>query len=77
MPLTVTWKGNPNLVPPTPDVVKAFAGFWQLAVDEADSRIFAGIHFRFDNDASQVVCPKVSHFAFDNYMQPNKHGWPW
>ena len=38
--------------------------------DEADSRVYGGIHYRFDNDASQIVCPKVSHFVFDNYMQP-------
>jgi len=77
VPITVLWKGNPNLMPPTPDVEKDFAGFWQLAVYEADSRVYGGIHYRFDNDASQVVCPKIAQFAFDNYMQPKKHGWPW
>jgi hypothetical protein len=75
VPITAVWKSNSN--PPGPDVAKDFTGFWQLAQDEANSRIYAGIHYRFDNDASQVVCPKVSHFAFDNYMQPKKHGWPW
>jgi hypothetical protein len=68
VPLTVVWKGT--VTPPNPDVTKEFPGFWALAVDEADSRIYAGIHYRFDNEASQLVCPKVSHFAFDNYMQP-------
>ncbi len=75
VPVTAVWKSNAN--PPGPDVVKEFAGFWQLAVDEADSRVFGGIHFRFENDASQVACPKVARFAFENYMQPKKHGWPW
>src|SRR4029453_8014588 len=73
VPTTVVWKGNANSTPPNTDTVKEFAGFWQIAVDEADSRVFGGIHYRFDNDASQIVCPKVAHFAFDNYMQPKKH----
>ena len=77
VPITVVWKGNPNLMPPTPDVEKDFPSFWALAVDEANSRVFGGIHYRFDNDASQIVCPKVSRFAFDNYMQPKNHGRPW
>ncbi len=68
VPLTVVWKGT--VTPPNPDVTKEFAGFWALAEDEADSRVYGGIHYRFDNDASQLVCPKVSHFVFDNYMQP-------
>ena len=71
VPLTVVWKGT--VTPPNPDVTKEFAGFWALAVDEADSRVYGGIHYRFDNDASQLVCPKVSHFVFDNYMQPKDH----
>jgi hypothetical protein len=73
VPVTAVWKSNAN--PPGPDVVKEFPGFWALAVDEADSRVFGGIHFRFDNDASQVVCPKVAQFAFNNYMQSKRHGW--
>ena len=77
VPITVLWKGNPSLTPPTPDVEKDFPSFWALAVDEADSRVFGGIHYRFDNDTSQVVCPKVARFAFDNYMQPKNHGRPW
>jgi hypothetical protein len=74
VPTTVVWKGN--AANPT-DTVKDFAGFWQVAVDEADSRVFGGIHFRFDNEESQKVCPKVARFAFDNYMQPKHDGWPW
>jgi hypothetical protein len=68
--ITAVWKSNAT--PPGPDVAKEFPGFWQLAQDEANSRVYAGIHYRFDNDASQIVCPKVAHFAFDNYMQPRR-----
>ncbi len=53
VPITVVWKGNANSTPPNTDTVKEFTGFWQLAVDEADSRVFGGIHFRFDNDAAR------------------------
>jgi hypothetical protein len=75
--IKVVWKGNANSTPPFTDVEKVFPGFWEIAVDEADSRVFGGIHFRFDNDASQQVCPKVAKFAFDNYMQPKHDGWRW
>ena len=76
VPITAVWKSNST--PPGPDVAKDFPGFWQLAQDEADSRVFGGIHYRFDNDASQLVCPKVARFAFDNYMQPKDRGrYPW
>ena len=40
--------------------------------DEANSRIWGGIHYRFDIDASQVSCPQVADYLFDNYMRPTR-----
>jgi hypothetical protein len=69
LPFTAVWFGNTG----NPDVAKDYPGFWELAMDQADSRIWGGIHFRFDNDASQDVCPKVSQFAHARYMRPRHH----
>jgi hypothetical protein len=66
IPFTVVWLGNTG----NPDVPKPYAGFWQFAQDEADSRVYGGIHFRFDNDASQVVCAEVAEYIHGHYMRP-------
>jgi hypothetical protein len=67
---TVIWRGNAT----SPvDVPKSYTSFWQLAVDEANSRIYGGIHFRFDNTVSQAVCPKVAEFVHATRMKPKDH----
>ena len=50
------------------DVTRDFTGFWQLADQQARSRIHGGIHFQFDSDASQAACVKVPEFTEANYM---------
>ena len=49
---------------------RTYAGFWDLAQQEADSRIFGGLHYRFDNEASQAACVKVADFAAEHFMLP-------
>jgi len=66
MPFAAVWLGNTG----NPDVTRQYAGFWQLALDQANSRIYGGIHFSFENAASQQACPKVARYVFDNFMQP-------
>ncbi|HEX5649810.1 MAG TPA: vanadium-dependent haloperoxidase [Steroidobacteraceae bacterium] len=63
---SVTWKGATGF----PDVTRHYTSFWALALQEADSRIYAGIHFRFDNDVSQEYCPKVADHAFATVAIP-------
>ena len=46
-----------------------YTSLWKLGDDEANSRIWGGIHFRFDVDGSQVACTQVADYIFDNYMQ--------
>jgi hypothetical protein len=66
----VIWRGNAT----SPvDVPKSYTSSWQLAVDEANSRIYGGIHFRFDNTVSQAVCPKVAEFVHATRMKPKDH----
>jgi hypothetical protein len=64
---TAVWAGN--AANPT-DVSRNYAGFWAMALDQAKSRVYGGIHFNFENVASQEACPKVVDFVVSNYMQP-------
>ena len=50
IPFTVTYPRTGGL----PTETRTYAGFSDLAQQEADSRIFGGIHYRFDNEASQA-----------------------
>lgn len=60
-----------TLVLTAPPTTRApnYNSFWQLAVDQANARIYGGIHFRFDNTA-QTACPKVAEFAHEYNMRP-------
>jgi hypothetical protein len=49
-----------------------YRSLFQLGNDEAHSRIWGGIHYRFDIEASQVSCTQVADYLFDNYMRPNR-----
>jgi hypothetical protein len=64
VPFSVTWPRTMGL----PDVTRHFTGFWQLADQQARSRIHGGIHFQFDSDASQAACVKVPEFTAARFM---------
>ena len=65
IPITAVWR---NLT--GPDYVRHYSGFWQIAAEQANARVYGGIHYRFDNEASQEACPKVAGFVYANYMRP-------
>ena len=63
-----------------PDAVggpRSYASFSEAAEEIADSRIWGGIHFRFDSVAGQYVGENVADYVFQNYFQPVKQGRPW
>jgi hypothetical protein len=47
-----------------------YSSFSALSQDEGDSRIWGGIHFRFEITASQISCTQVADYLFDHYMRP-------
>jgi hypothetical protein len=77
-PFTATWYLNNTVTPPatTPPVVhsEAYNSFWALAQNEGNSRIWGGIHFRFEITASEDSCSAVADYIFDNKMQQR---WPY
>jgi hypothetical protein len=68
---TATWYTAAS--PPVVVHSQPYTSLWALAVEEGNSRIWAGIHFRFELDTSQVSCSQVADYVFDNYMQRNRH----
>jgi len=63
---SATWLGSGA----NPNVTRQYSSFSQLAQEEADSRIYGGIHFRFDNEVSQLACDAIVEHAYANVMQP-------
>lgn len=47
-----------------------FTSFGDLALKQARSRIYGGIHYQFDSNASRGSCPRVAEWAFAHYMVP-------
>ena len=66
IPVTVTWRQSGGL----PDVSHQFDGFRQAAEEQSESRIYAGIHYRFDQVAGQQIGTSVATFVVANFMAP-------
>ena len=49
-----------------------YTSLWKMGDDQANSRIWGGLHYRFDIDESQVSCTQVADYLFDNFMQPDR-----
>jgi hypothetical protein len=64
VPFSVTWKGTTG-----PDVTRAYNGFRELADEGGYSRIWAGIHFRFETLASFGSCTRLGDYAVDNVLR--------
>ena len=69
MPVAATWHLSDG-----GDITHDFDGFWQAAEEQAMSRIYGGIHYRFDQVAGQQVGRSVAEFVFANFMRPRR-GW--
>jgi hypothetical protein len=64
-PFSVTWTGINQS-----DVTRTYGGFVQMAEEEANSRIYAGIHYNFDHTASFGVCTGLAQYAVANALRP-------
>jgi vanadium-dependent haloperoxidase-like protein len=64
-----TTSGNPF-----PGITRSFTNFSQAAQENADSRVYAGIHFRRTCTDGLKQGTKVGRFAFKHYLKPvNRH----
>jgi hypothetical protein len=64
IPFEHTWEGTPT------GWTRSYPSFTAMANEVADSRIYAGFHFRFDNVAGQAVGQNVANYVFLNFMRP-------
>jgi membrane-associated phospholipid phosphatase len=55
-------------------VTRSFDGFWEAAEEAASSRLYAGIHWSFDNDAGLKAGRGVGAYVADNLMRPRAAG---
>ena len=63
IPVTATWKQSGGL----PDVSHDFDGFWEAAEEQSESRVYGGVHYRFDQVAVGIG-RSAAEFVFANYM---------
>jgi hypothetical protein len=59
-----------SLTNATAGITRSFRSFSQAAQEAAASRIFAGQHFRYDEDAGQVLGEQVADFVDDHLLLP-------
>lgn len=52
-----------------PGVTRDFTSFSQAAAEAADSRLYGGIHWRFDNEAGLYAGIDLGNFTFSNYLR--------
>lgn len=50
------------------DVTRPYTSLSQLADEAGMSRVYGGIHFEFEINASAVACTKVADYVYDHYM---------
>jgi hypothetical protein len=65
---TAVWYKDNSAAPPVVFKEK-FTSFRALAEHEGNSRVWGGIHFRFELDASHETCAKVADYIYDHKMQ--------
>lgn len=51
-----------------PSIVRSFTSFSQAADEAAESRLYGGIHFRFDNEDGLAGGQSLGRFVVDNYL---------
>ena len=64
--VSATWKQSGG----QPDITHTWNKLSDVAQEQADSRIFGGIHYRFDNVAGQTAGKAVAEYVFANFMTP-------
>jgi hypothetical protein len=69
VPFVVRYPATPGN-PQPPDIYRSYSGFWDLAEEMAQCRIWAGIHFTFDSAVSQAASVSLVDWVAERYMVP-------
>ena len=60
-----------SLTNPSVGITRTFASFSQASDEASASRIFAGQHFRYDEDAGATLGAQVADLVVDHALQPD------
>jgi hypothetical protein len=66
--VTATWTQTGQ-----PDAVRQFDSFSAAADEVFLARIYAGVHYRFDQVAGEDAAKRVAEFVFANFMTPSSN----
>jgi hypothetical protein len=66
----VTLPANTTL----PNLTLPYTNLRHITDDTADARIYAGIHFRFDQDASERLAERVAGYVLRNNLRCARNG---
>jgi hypothetical protein len=55
-------------------VTRSFDGFWEAAEEAANSRLYGGIHWRFDNEVGLETGREIGGFVANHLLQPRGGG---
>ena len=61
--------------PPAVVHAEPYTSFWAMGRDTGSSRVWGGIHYRFEITASEHACTQLANYLFDNYMQRRSRHW--
>lgn len=53
---------------------RSFASFSHAAQESADSRLYGGIHWQFDNEDGLIAGRELGKFVADNFFEPQNRG---
>jgi hypothetical protein len=60
-----------SLTNPSVGITRSFTSFSSAADEASASRIFAGQHFRYDEEAGQTLGSQVADFVVDHALLPS------
>ena len=69
-------RDNISFTLPSENIVvadRSFTSFSQAAQESADSRLYAGIHWRFDNEDGLTAGTRLGNFVARNFFQVQEH----
>src|SRR4029434_9336383 len=67
---SIAFSDTAELTPGGAQVTRSFDGFWDAAQEAASSRLYAGIHWSFDNQVGLQAGRSVGEFIGDNLLRP-------
>jgi hypothetical protein len=68
IPFQHTWEGTQG----APGWTRSYPSFSTMAQEVAESRIYGGIHYRFDQTAGQSIGRNVGNYVFLNFLRPRR-----